>query len=104
MAGFGSFVTADAERLSTLLADAMRRARLRGIIQAGWSGLHAEKDDLITVQEVPHAWLFPRTATVQSPALRARARDIAAALAREDGTRQVLTAIERLAPSGNSVP
>ncbi|MEV0117001.1 glycosyltransferase [Streptomyces sp. NPDC050844] len=63
-AGFGSFVTADAERLSTLLADAMRRARVRGIIQAGWSGLHAENDDLITVQEVPHAWLFPRTAAV----------------------------------------
>ncbi|MFE0137104.1 glycosyltransferase [Streptomyces sp. NPDC059037] len=166
-AGFGSFVTADAERLSTLLADAMRRAGVRGIIQAGWSGLHAENDDLITVQEVPHAWLFPRTAAVihhagagttaaglragvpsvpvpvqldqhfwaarlhtlgvsprplryqhltaqrlssaltsavKSSALRARARDIAAALAREDGARQVLTAIERFAPSGNSIP
>ncbi|MFH8483935.1 glycosyltransferase [Streptomyces longisporoflavus] len=63
-AGFGSCVTADARRLSGLLADAMRRARVRGIIQAGWSGLHAESDDLITVQEVPHAWLFPRTAAV----------------------------------------
>ncbi|MFE9742243.1 glycosyltransferase [Streptomyces sp. NPDC006477] len=63
-AGFGSFVAADAERLSTLLADAFRRARVRGIIQSGWSGLRSEGDDLITVQEVPHAWLFPKTAAV----------------------------------------
>ncbi|MGW7080371.1 glycosyltransferase [Streptomyces sp. NPDC054866] len=158
-AGFGSFVTADSQRLSTLLADALRRAKVRGIIQAGWSGLHAENDDLITVQEVPHAWLFPRTAAVihhagagttaaglragvpsvpvpvqldqhfwatrlhtlglsprplrfqrltaerlsqaittavHSPVLRARAHATAAALAGEDGTRQVLEAIERL--------
>ncbi|MEV0522211.1 glycosyltransferase [Streptomyces sp. NPDC050439] len=158
-AGFGSFVTADSERLSTLLADALRRAKVRGIIQAGWSGLHAENDDLITVGEVPHAWLFPRTAAVihhagagttaaglragvpsipvpvqldqhfwatrlhtlglaprplrfqrltaerltqaitaavHSPALCARARETAAAIAREDGTRQVLEALERV--------
>ncbi|MFF3484441.1 glycosyltransferase [Streptomyces sp. NPDC002701] len=158
-AGFGSCVTTDAERLSTLLADALRRAKVRGIVQAGWSGLHAENDDLITVQEVPHAWLFPKTAavihhagagtaaaglragvpsvpvpvqldqhfwaarlhalgvaprplryrhldaerlssalaeTVRDPTVRVRAREIAAALAEEDGTRQVLSAIERL--------
>ncbi|MEU6992152.1 glycosyltransferase [Streptomyces sp. NPDC046465] len=63
-AGFGSFVTADSERLSSLIAEAMRRARVRGIVQAGWSGPHAENDDVITVREVPHAWLFPRTAAV----------------------------------------
>lgn len=63
-AGFGSFVAGDAQRLSTLIADAMRRAKVRGIIQAGWSGLHAENDDVITVEEVPHAWLFPQIAAV----------------------------------------
>ncbi|MFF9909563.1 glycosyltransferase [Streptomyces sp. NPDC013457] len=62
--GFGSCVTAEADRLSELLAEALRRAGVRGIVQAGWSGLHAEGDDLLTVQEVPHAWLFPRTAAV----------------------------------------
>jgi UDP:flavonoid glycosyltransferase YjiC (YdhE family) len=62
--GFGSFVTTEAERLSALLVEALRRAKVRGIVQAGWSGLHAEGDDLITVQEVPHAWLFPRTTAV----------------------------------------
>ncbi|MCT9092343.1 glycosyltransferase [Streptomyces sp. ASQP_92] len=64
LAGFGSFVEEDAERLSALLADALRRAKVRGIVQAGWSGLRVESDDVITVQEVPHAWLFPKTAAV----------------------------------------
>ncbi|MFD9406569.1 glycosyltransferase [Streptomyces sp. NPDC059989] len=62
--GFGSFVAADAERLSALVAEALRRARVRGVVQSGWSGLHAEGDDLLTVREVPHDWLFPRTAAV----------------------------------------
>ncbi|WP_433544248.1 glycosyltransferase (plasmid) [Streptomyces sp. CA-294286] len=158
-AGFGSCVTAEAQALSALLADAMRRAKVRGIIQAGWSGLHVENDDVITVREVPHAWLFPRTAAVvhhagagttaaglragvpavpvpvqldqhfwaarlhalgvappplrfqrltaehlapalteavHNPALRARSRELAAALAGEDGTLQVLEALARL--------
>lgn len=63
-ASFGSFVAGDAQRLSTLIADAMRRAKVRGIIQAGWSGLQAENDNVITVKEVPHAWPFPQTAAV----------------------------------------
>ncbi|MER7759065.1 glycosyltransferase [Streptomyces sp. NPDC097619] len=63
-AGFGSFVTGDPERLSSLLAAAFRAAGVRGIVQAGWSGLHAEHDDLLTVADVPHSWLFPRTAAV----------------------------------------
>ncbi len=158
-AGFGSFVAADAERLSTLVAEAMRRAKVRGVLQAGWSGLHAESDDLITVGEVPHTWLFPRTAAVvhhagagttaagiragvpavpvpvqldqhfwaarlhglgvsarplryqhltarrlsdaitsavHDPALRGRARRLAASIAEEDGAQEVLAAVERL--------
>ncbi|MEV7520372.1 glycosyltransferase [Streptomyces sp. NPDC091371] len=63
-AGFGSFVTHDAGRLTDLLVRALRAAGVRGIIQSGWSGLAAEGDDLLTVGEVPHAWLFPRTAAV----------------------------------------
>ncbi|WP_330328731.1 glycosyltransferase [Streptomyces sp. NBC_00536] len=63
-AGFGSLVAGDAERLGGLLAAALRKAKVRGIVQAGWSGLSAEGDDLISVGEVPHDWLFPRTAAV----------------------------------------
>lgn len=157
--GFGSFVAADAERLSGLVAEALRRAKVRGIVQAGWSGLRAEGDELLTVGEVPHDWLFPRTAAVVhhagagttaaglragvpavpvpvqldqhfwaarltalgvagpplryqrltapllaaaiaaatgTPAPAARARELAAGLAREDGAGRVLTALERL--------
>uniref|UniRef100_A0AAU2K422 Glycosyltransferase n=1 Tax=Streptomyces sp. NBC_00049 TaxID=2903617 RepID=A0AAU2K422_9ACTN len=161
--GFGSFVAADAERLSALVAEALRRAGVRGIVQAGWSGLHAEGDELLTVREVPHGWLFPRTAAVvhhagagttaaglragvpavpvpvqldqhfwaarlralgvcgppvryqrltaarlaasivaatRTPAVAARARRVAEALAREDGAGRVLTALERLDQDG----
>ncbi|MEC3979623.1 glycosyltransferase [Amycolatopsis sp. H20-H5] len=63
-AGFGSLVAGDAERLGELLAAALRKAKVRGIIQAGWSGLSTEGDDLISVGEVPHDWLFPRVAAV----------------------------------------
>lgn len=161
-AGFGSFVAADADRLSSLIGSALRRAKVRGVVQAGWSGLHVENDDVITVREVPHAWLLPRTAAavhhagagttaaalragvpavpvpvqldqhfwaarlhalgvapkpvrhqrlsagrlgdaiaeaVREPALRSRARHVAARLAEEDGARRVLDAVERLSPS-----
>lgn len=43
---------------------ALRRAGLRGILQAGSAGLAAEGDDLLAVGDVPHALLFPRLAAV----------------------------------------
>ena len=45
---------------------ALRRAGLRGVIQRGWGGLEAEgdSDDVLTIDEVPHSALFPRTAAV----------------------------------------
>ena len=45
---------------------ALRTAGLRGVIQQGWAGLAArgDDDDVITVGDVPHAVLFPRTAAV----------------------------------------
>ncbi|MGK5732251.1 glycosyltransferase [Streptomyces sp. URMC 124] len=62
--GFGSMPSPHAERLSAVCAEALRRAGVRGVIQAGWSGLKAEGDDVLTVGEVSHQWLFPRTAAV----------------------------------------
>ncbi|MFD9793162.1 glycosyltransferase [Streptomyces sp. NPDC059070] len=62
--GFGSLVVADAERLGAVVREALRRAGLRGVVQAGWTGLSAEGDDMLAVDEVPHHWLFPRTAAV----------------------------------------
>lgn len=34
------------------------------MIQSGWSGLHADGADMLTVDEVPHSALFPRMAAV----------------------------------------
>ncbi|MFF5444062.1 glycosyltransferase [Streptomyces sp. NPDC012888] len=64
LAGFGSFVEADSARLSALLVRACRLARVRLVLQSGWSGLHATGDDVLTIGEAPHPWVFPRTAAV----------------------------------------
>ncbi|MCG7611015.1 MULTISPECIES: glycosyltransferase [Mycobacterium] len=64
--GFGSTVNsrAAAEKLSTVVTRAVRIAGARAVIQAGWSGLDTCGDDVITVGDVPHDWLFPRAAAV----------------------------------------
>ncbi len=62
--GFGSLVVPDPERLAATVAEAVRTARVRAVVQSGWSGLRVAGDDVLTVDEVPHSWLFPRTAAV----------------------------------------
>lgn len=54
----------DGERLSEIAVRALRRAGLRGILQAGSAGLAADGDDVLTIGDVPHALLFPRLAAV----------------------------------------
>ena len=63
--GFGSMRVRDPEATSELLASALRRAGVRGVIGSGWGGLAPEPGgDLIAVGDVPHDWLFPRCAAV----------------------------------------
>jgi UDP:flavonoid glycosyltransferase YjiC (YdhE family) len=64
--GFGSLVNSagQAARLSGIVRGALRRAGVRGVIQAGWAGLDAAGDDLLTIGDAPHDWLFPRMAAV----------------------------------------
>ncbi|MGW3680641.1 glycosyltransferase [Streptomyces prasinus] len=62
--GFGSMAAGDGERLSELAVRALRRAGLRGILQAGSAGLAADGDDVLTIGDVPHTLLFPRLAAV----------------------------------------
>ncbi|MFE7636420.1 glycosyltransferase [Kitasatospora sp. NPDC001119] len=63
--GFGSLVVPDAERLTATVLAAARAARVRLLLQSGWSGLAAEdSDSVLTVGDTPHEWLFPRTAAV----------------------------------------
>ncbi|UFR06883.1 glycosyltransferase [Streptomyces sp. Go40/10] len=62
--GFGSMASGDGERLSEIAVRALRRAGLRGLLQAGSAGLAADGDDVLTIGDVPHALLFPRLAAV----------------------------------------
>lgn len=62
--GFGSMASGEGERLSEIAVRALRRAGLRGILQAGSAGLAADGDDVLTIGDVPHALLFPRLAAV----------------------------------------
>ncbi|MFF8554141.1 glycosyltransferase [Streptomyces sp. NPDC015501] len=62
--GFGSMAVGDGERLSEIAVQALHRAGLRGILQAGSAGLAADGDDVLTIGDVPHASLFPRVAAV----------------------------------------
>ncbi|WKG05057.1 glycosyltransferase [Mycolicibacterium sp. HK-90] len=64
--GFGSTVNsrAEARELSALVAQAVRSAGTRAVIQAGWAGLDVGGDDVMAVGEIPHDWLFARAAAV----------------------------------------
>ncbi|GAA1971637.1 glycosyltransferase [Kitasatospora viridis] len=63
--GFGSMGAGEGERLSELAVAALRRAGVRGVVQAGWAGLAAGAGpEVLTVGELPHELLFPRVAAV----------------------------------------
>nr|WP_229851572.1 glycosyltransferase [Streptomyces roseolus] len=62
--GLGSATVPDPERVSGEIVAALRAAKVRGVVQKGWAGLAARDDDILTVDEVPHSLLFPRTAAV----------------------------------------
>ncbi|MFF0297986.1 glycosyltransferase [Kitasatospora sp. NPDC004614] len=62
--GFGSMGAGQGERLGRLAVEALRTAGRRGVLQAGWAGLTADADDVLTVGRLDHAALFPRMAAV----------------------------------------
>jgi sterol 3beta-glucosyltransferase len=62
--GFGSMASGQDGWLSETVAGALRRSGGRAIVQAGWAGLEGAGPDVLAVGDVPHAWLFPRTAAV----------------------------------------
>src|SRR4051794_18891074 len=61
--GFGS-MTADHERLHDVVAAAVGRVGVRAVVQSGWAALAPVGEDILLVGDVPHDWLFPRTAAV----------------------------------------
>jgi sterol 3beta-glucosyltransferase len=64
--GFGSTTTTEqqAEHLSSVVRQALRLAGVRGIVQSGWAGLEVTGDDVLTIGETPHEWLFPKMAAI----------------------------------------
>lgn len=62
--GFGSVCVSDAGQLSGLIKDVVRRLGVRAVVQAGWQGLDIADDDVLTIGECPHEWLFPRMAAL----------------------------------------
>ncbi len=61
--GFGS-MTPTHDRLHDVVAAAVKRAGVRAVVQSGWAGLRPAGDDILLVGDLPHDWLFPRTAAV----------------------------------------
>jgi UDP:flavonoid glycosyltransferase YjiC (YdhE family) len=65
--GFGSMASGQDGWLSETVASALARSGGRAVVQAGWAGLAGagpDNPDVLTVGDVPHAWLFPRMAGV----------------------------------------
>ncbi|MFJ2406594.1 glycosyltransferase [Streptomyces xanthochromogenes] len=58
--GFGSASPGSAECLSTTIKDAVRMLGVRAVVQTGVQGLNVSTDDVLTINECPHDWLFPR--------------------------------------------
>ncbi|CAM3577852.1 glycosyltransferase [Tsukamurella ocularis] len=65
--GLGSLMVPSAERdrLSAVLDEALSRAGVRGIVQSGGAGLRVpEREGVLNLGAVPYSWLFPRVAAV----------------------------------------
>ncbi|WP_433292815.1 glycosyltransferase [Actinoplanes sp. CA-030573] len=65
LVGFGSMVPGRGEQLAAVVVEAARRAGVRVVLQAGWSGLAAmDRDDVLSIGPAPHDRLFPLMAAV----------------------------------------
>jgi sterol 3beta-glucosyltransferase len=64
--GFGSMVADNREKIAEISIQALNRAKQRGILLTGWGGLHYDNlpEGVLTVESVPHEWLFPHIAAV----------------------------------------
>jgi len=64
--GFGSMNHENPEQQTRLALRALELTGQRGVLLTGWGGMthRAESAQVLFVDNVPHAWLFPRTAAV----------------------------------------
>ena len=64
--GFGSMAGRNPQRLANIAIEALRKAKLRGIIATGRGGLKAAQlpDSILKIDMASHDWLFPRMAAI----------------------------------------
>ena len=64
--GFGSMSQGNPEHQTRLTLRALELSGQRGVLATGWGGIarHAAPPNVLYVDDVPHAWLFPRMAAV----------------------------------------
>ncbi|GAA1287478.1 glycosyl transferase family 1 [Planotetraspora silvatica] len=64
--GFGSMAGTDPGRVGRVVAEAIRLAKVRAVLAAGWGGLQITDlpDNVLLIDQAPHDWLFPRMAAV----------------------------------------
>lgn len=63
--GFGSLAQPDPARVRTLVDAALARVGRRGVVHSGWNGIAGVGSSTVhVVEDVPHAWLFPRMGAV----------------------------------------
>lgn len=64
--GFGSMANHSPRQTTRLVCDALERSGQRGVLATGWGGLEkaALSENLYALEDVHHAWLFPRLSAV----------------------------------------
>jgi sterol 3beta-glucosyltransferase len=63
--GFGSMPDRRPGDLADIATRALRQVGARGILGAGWAELSStEGNDVLAIDDLPHEWLFPRTAAI----------------------------------------
>jgi sterol 3beta-glucosyltransferase len=64
--GFGSMSNRKPEETAELVSQALKEVNQRAILSSGWGGLQGKDlpDSIWMVDSIPHAWLFPRMASV----------------------------------------
>ncbi|MFD0887182.1 glycosyltransferase, partial [Streptosporangium algeriense] len=64
--GFGSMAGTDPHRLGRVVTQAVKLARVRAVVAAGWGGIRIEDPprETFLLDQAPHDWLFPRMAAV----------------------------------------
>jgi sterol 3beta-glucosyltransferase len=64
--GFGSMVMRAPAKTWKIISDVVAKHSCRAVFDSGWSGMQFERfsKDVVAFSDVPHGWLFPRTAAI----------------------------------------